>query len=209
MNEGEILKEQAVKLFEVLYAKGRLEYDVNFRTNETFFRLRENPIAYLLSVVIIIDVDKYFPSSKDYDPTYVKLIGKLHNVDETIPRYLGEPNLVFNVEYTWDEEQMKKVYEQFKDITYEVAENYFNANKDKLVRSYTESPEQFLEYYEFAVYISLSELDAEVEIEVYSHEVFCRMWPTWGLIETYVEPVLEKYGYGDYNIESNMCEGQG
>lgn len=209
MDEKEILKDQVLKLFEVLYAKGKLKYDVYFRTNDEFFRKRENPKGYLLSVIINIDIDKYLPNSKNYDPKYVEIIDKLHNVDETIPRYLGEPNLVFNVEYTWDKEQMRKVHEQFNQITYEVAENYFNANKDKLIRTHTESPEQFLEDYEFAVYISLSEMDAEIEIEVYSHEVFCRMWSTWGFTETYVEPVLEKYGYGDFNIESNMCEGQG
>lgn len=209
MNEGEILKDQTLKLFEVLYAKGRLEYDVNFRTNETFFRLRENPMAYLLSLTINIDVDKYLPNSKDYDPTYVKILDKLHNVSDAVPRYLGEPNLVFNIEYIWDREKMKKVFEQFKKITHEVAENYFNANKDKLVKTHTVSPEEFLSDYEFGIYPDISDLDGEFQIEVYSHELFCRMWPTWGFIETYVEPVLEKYGYGDFHVESDMCEGQG
>lgn len=207
MDEKEILKDQVLKLFEVLYAKGKLKYDVYFRTNDEFFRKRENPKGYLLSLTIKIDIDKYLPNSKNYDPKYVEIIDKLHNVDETIPRYLGEPNLVFNVEYVWDKEQMRKVHEQFNQITYEVAENYFNANKDKLVRTHTESPEKFLEHYEFAVYLSISELDAEIEIEVYSHDVFCRMWQPWGFIETYVEPVLKKYGYGGFNIENNMCEG--
>ena len=208
MDEKEILEGQVLKLFELLYAKGKLDYEIYLQTNDVFFRLRENPKAYLFTVEVTIDMDKFLPSSKDYDPTYVEIIGKLHNVDESIPRYLGEPNVVFNVEYTWDEEQMRKVREQFNQITYEIAENYFNANKDKLLRTHTKSPEKFLEHYEFTVYLLLSDLDAEIEIEVYSNEMFCRMFSTVGFFEKYVDPVLEKYGYGDFPIENYLCDSQ-
>ena len=209
MDEKEILENQVLKLFEVLYAKGRLDYETDFRTNDVFFRLRKNPKAYLFTIEVTIDMDKFLPSSKDYDPTYVKLINNLHKTEDAIPRYLGEPNLVFNVEFIWDEERLNNVTtEPFNKITNEVATNFFNSNKDKLVRMNISSPEKFVKVFEFEIFPIIRTIDAKLFFEVHSVEMFCKWFSTVGFFGTYVEPVIEKYGYGDYPIENYMCDSQ-
>lgn len=209
MDKKELIKDQTTKLFELLYAKGKLDYEIDFGTNNKFFRLREDTRAYLFHIYVTIDPDKVLPNSKDYDPNYVKILDKLVDAEESIPRYLGEPNLVFTVEYMWDREKMKKVFEQFKKITYEVATNVFEANKERLKKSNISSTKYFLNAFDFGIYPDLSDLDAEMGIDVLSHGLLCGMISEASFIETYVEPVLEKYGYGGFNIENNLCEGEG
>ena len=115
-DEQKILYETVEKVFEALYAKGRLEYKKYITNNDAFIALRTKKRATIETFEIYADIDKVNPMSESYDPKYVETLKKTNNTDD-IKKYLGQPNLVVDVVYEWNNEQLTKLQETFRKIT--------------------------------------------------------------------------------------------
>lgn len=205
MDEKHTLESQILKILELLYVKGRFEYEFDFIMKESAFPRRENTEGFFFYLYIIVDVDRYLPNSINYDPNYVNNLKEINTIRKEIPIYLSEPNLVIDIDYKWDEEKIEKINKQFNEITREVLTNFYNKNKDRFNRSNINSVEYAMSMFNFKIYPTMDEFNGNLSMEVYSNYSLCTMVSIVGFIETYVKPILNKYGYRDIYVLNNLC----
>ena len=94
-------------LVDTLYTKGEIKYDSYISHNDKWFSRREDRRATIFNIEVDVDIEKLFPLSEKYDPTYSKLLKNLFNTND-ITKYLGLPNLVIVIEFEWGSQENQK-----------------------------------------------------------------------------------------------------
>ena len=119
------LYELVKNLFERLYAKGRIEYETWLSSNEAWFALRPNKRATIITIFIKPNFDKVNPLSDDYDQEYVDTIKSLQDIND-LRKYMGEPNLVIEIEFDWDsvgQERLTALNVEFQKISIDITQD--------------------------------------------------------------------------------------
>ena len=212
--ENDIIVNAAKKLFESLYAKGMVEYDVRTTQNKKWFAHREDGTANIIEFNIMIDIDKISPLSKDCDPEYRKILQSLENASDQIKRYVGDDKTVIVLEYEWSGETEKytQINVEFQKMTIEMVQNFINHPDNQRTLSMVFkgdiTVERFFERYEFSVAPNLWESEPTFDIEVLTDISFCNHFNHVRTMNEFILPVLEKYGFieGEYTITDGMCK---
>ena len=212
--ENDLIVNAAKKVFESLYAKGMIEYDVRTHQNKKWFAHREDGTANIIEFNIMIDIDKISPLSKDYDPEYRKRLQSLENASDHIKTYVGDDKTVVVLEYEWSGENEKytQINVEFQKITNEIIKNFIehpdNQRTLSMVLKGDITIERFLQRYIFVVGPNLWDSEPTFDIEVLTDDSFCKHFNHVRTMNEFVLPVLEKYGFieGEYSMTDRMCQ---
>jgi len=212
--ENENILNASKKLFERLYAKGMVEYDVRSYQNKKWFAHREDGTANIIEFNIMIDIDKMSPLSKDYNPEYRKVLQNLENASDQIKIYIGDDKTVVVLEYEWSGETEKytKLNIEFQRITNEIIEDFIkhpdNQRTLSMVLKGDVTVESFLQKYEFIIGPNLWESEPTFDIEVLTDSSFCKHFNHVRTMNDFILPTLEKYGFieGEYTMTDSMCQ---
>jgi hypothetical protein len=211
--ENDLIVNAVKKMFESLYAKGMVEYDVRTFQNKKWFVHRDDGTANIIEFNIMIDIDKISPLSKDYDPEYRKILQSLEEAEQQIKTYLGDDKMVVVLEYEWSGENEKytKLNTDFQQMTIEMAQNFIdhpdNQRTLSTVLKGDITAERFFEKYEFSVTTNLWDSVPIFNIEVLTDVIFCNHFNPARTMNDFILPVLDKYGFkeGEYTMTDNMC----
>jgi len=212
--ENDIIVKAAKKVFESLYAKGMVEYDVRAFQNKKWFARREDETANIIEFNIMIDIDKISPLSKDYNPEYRERLQSLENASDQIKTYVGDDKTVVILEYEWsgDNKKYTKLNTDFQQMTIEMAQNFINHPDNQrtlsMVLKGDITLERFFEKYEFSVTPNLWESEPTFDIEILTDVSFCRHFNHVRTMNEFILPVLDKYGFkeGEYTVTDHMCQ---
>ena len=201
------------KVFDSLYAKGDFDYEITTSKNKSWFGRRVDTTAYIIEIHIPINLQKILPTSKEYDPNYRKALERAREGADDIKKYIGEPNLVIIVEYEWagDNQEYTQLNVDFQKMSIEIAENFINNpdNRKELnfILNGDVTAEKFFQRFDFGVYPTLWDSDPTFEIEAISHSAFCRWFDLEIMIDNFILPVLDKYGFkeGEYDLKDSLC----
>jgi hypothetical protein len=96
-------------------------------------------------------------------------------------------------------------------MSIEIVENFINHpdNRKELnfILKEDVTAERFFQRFDFGVYPSLWDSDPTFEIEAISHRIFCQYFDMEIMIENFILPVLDKYGFkeGQYDLKDSLC----
>lgn len=194
------LYELVKNLFERLYAKGRIEYETWLGSNEAWFTLRPNKRATIVTIFIKPDFDKVNPLSDDYDQEYVDILRSLRDIND-LRKYMGEPNLVIDVEFDWDsvgQERLTGLNVEFQKITIEIARDIIRNENLEMTE------EEFFETYEFGLYPIFWDSEGDITIDVVSNSEFCKDIGLTKIWE-YILKKLGEVGMGLPQTYNSLC----
>ena len=86
--------------------------------------------------------------SDDYDQEYVDTIKSLQDIND-LRKYMGEPNLVIEIEFDWDsvgQERLTALNVEFQKISIDIAQDIIRNENLEMTE------EEFFETYEFGLY---------------------------------------------------------
>ena len=194
------LYELVKNLFERLYAKGRIEYDTWLSSNEAWFALRPDKRATIVTIFIKPDFDKVNPLSDDYDQEYVNILKSLQDIND-LRKYMGEPNLVIEIEYEWDsvgQERLTGLNVAFQKISIDIVQDIIKNENMEMTE------EEFFETYNFGLYPMVWDSEGEINIDVVSNDRLCK---DIGLkkIWDYVLNKLGELGMGLPQTYNSLC----
>ena len=199
-DEQKILYDTVERVFEALYAKGRLEYKKYITHNDAFFALRPNKRATIITFEIDADIDKVNPMSESYDPKYVETLKKTNNIDD-IKKYLGQPNLVVVVVYEWNNEQLTKLQETFRKITEEIVQTFISNGEDV-------TEDELYNKFNFRVYPDITDHDPDMVTGLYSNENLCEVMEFDEMMDV-IYKILKKYNLGKLQFINRLCDTRG
>lgn len=194
------LYELVKNLFERLYAKGRIEYETWLSSNEAWFALRPNKRATIITIFIKPNFDKVNPLSDDYDQEYVDTIKSLQDIND-LRKYMGEPNLVIEIEFDWDsvgQERLTALNVEFQKISIDIAQDIIRNENLEMTE------EEFFETYEFGLYPMFWENEGDISIDVVSNSKFCKDIGLTKIWE-YILKKLGEVGMGLPQTYNSLC----
>lgn len=209
----EKLKNILDNLVDKLYTKGDLKYKSRITHNDSWFIHRENTRADIYIVRIDVEIDKLFPLSENYDPSYGKKLKKVFEMDN-IKKYLGIPNLVVVVEYEWDSQEnqnyqkevMWPIWRKMRDETIENMVNDKNL-QDKItqVKGSPMTKEEFKSRLKFTIWEHIEYEEGELAIDVATHFMISKFGIERDIYE-HAERTIDKYGLQDLDIFNGIGE---
>lgn len=194
------LYELVKNLFERLYAKGRIESETWLSSNEAWFALRPNKRATIITIFIKPNFDKVNPLSDDYDQEYVDTIKSLQDIND-LRKYMGEPNLVIEIEFDWDsvgQERLTALNVEFQKISIDIAQDIIRNENLEMTE------EEFFETYEFGLYPMFWENEGDISIDVVSNSKFCKDIGLTKIWE-YILKKLGEVGMGLPQTYNSLC----
>jgi len=194
------LHELVKNLFERLYAKGNINYETYLHSNEAYFALRPDKRATIVTIFIKPDFDKVNPLSDDYDQEYVNILKSLQDIND-LRKYMGEPNLVIEIEYEWDsvgQERLTGLNVAFQKISIDIVQDIIKNENMEMTE------EEFFETYNFGLYPMVWDSEGEINIDVVSNDRLCK---DIGLkkIWDYVLNKLGELGMGLPQTYNSLC----
>jgi len=194
------LHELVKNLFERLYAKGNINYETYLHSNEAYFALKPNKRATIVTIFIKPDFDKVNPLSDDYDQEYVNILKSLQDIND-LRKYMGEPNLVIEIEYEWDsvgQERLTGLNVAFQKISIDIVQDIIKNENMEMTE------EEFFETYNFGLYPMVWDSEGEINIDVVSNDRLCK---DIGLkkIWDYVLNKLGELGMGLPQTYNSLC----
>ena len=195
-------------LVDTLYTKGEVKYDSYITHNDKWFARREDRRATLFNIDVDVEIEKLFPLSEKYDPTYKEKIKNLFDAND-ITKYLGLPNLVIIIEFEWDsEENQKFLKEVFRPLCMKMTEETLNNMvNDKNIQDKTgvSTKEQFQKIFKFNIWDDIWADDGELGIEVVTHHIVDDYDIREDVLE-HATRTINKYGLQDLEINNNIGE---
>jgi len=193
-------------LVDTLYTKGEVKYDSYITHNDKWFARREDRRATIFNIDVNVDIEKLFPLSEKYDPTYSKKLKNLFDAND-ITKYLGLPNLVIIIEFEWDsEENQKFLKEVFRPLCMKMTEETLNNMvNDKNIQDKTgvSTKEQFQKIFKFAIWDDIN--DGELLLEVVTHYQV-GIYHIRDEVLEHAMRTINKYGLQDLEINNNIGE---
>ena len=195
-------------LVDTLYIKGEIKYDSYISHNDKWFARREDRRATIFNIEVDVEIEKLFPLSEKYDPTYSKKLKNLFDAND-IKKYLGLPNLVIIVEFEWDsEENQKFLNEVFRPLCMKMTEETLNNMvNDENIRAKTgvSTKEQFQNIFRFAIWDDVWADEGELNIEVVAHGRVYEYDIREDVLK-HAKRTINKYGLQDLEINNNIGE---
>lgn len=207
------LKKILDNLVDKLYTKGDITYKSRIIHNDSWFAHRENKRADIFIVRMDVEIEKLFPLSKNYDPSYSERLKKALQMDN-IQKYLGMPNLVIVVEYEWESQENQNYQKEvmwpiWRKMRDETIDNMVNDKElqDKIikVKGSPMTNEEFKSRLKFTIWEHIEYDEGELAIEVVTHYRV----DDYGIREDVLEHVtrtINKYGLQDLEINNNIGE---
>jgi len=193
-------------LVDTLYTKGEVKYDSYITHNDKWFARREDRRATIFNIDVNVDIEKLFPLSEKYDPTYSKKLKNLFDAND-ITKYLGLPNLVIIIEFEWDsQENQKFLKEVFRPLCMKMTEETLNNMvNDKNIQDKTgvSTKEQFQKIFKFAIWDDIN--DGELLLEVVTHYQV-GIYHIRDEVLEHAMRTINKYGLQDLEINNNIGE---
>ena len=193
-------------LVDTLYIKGVIKYNSYISHNDKWFARREDKIATIFNIEVDVEIEKLFPLSEKYDPTYSNKLKNLFKAND-IKKYLGLPNLVIVVEFDWDsQENQKFLNEVFRPLCMKMTEETLNNMvNDKNIRDKTgvSTKEQFQKIFKFAIWDDIN--DGELLLEVVTHYQV-GIYHIRDEVLEHAMRTINKYGLQDLEINNNIGE---
>ena len=191
-----------------VYIKGDVKYDSYISHNDKWFARREDRRATIFNIEVDVEIDKLFPLSKNYDPTYGKKLKELFEIDD-VKRYLSMPNLVTVIEFEWEsQENLKFLEEVFRPLCIKMTEETLNNMvNDKNIQDKTgiSTKEQFQKIFKFSIWDDIWADDGELGIEVVTHHIVDDYDIREDVLEHAIK-TINKYGLQDLEINNNIGE---
>ena len=195
-------------LVDTLYTKGEIKYDSYMSHNDKWFSNRQDRRATIFNIEVDVEIEKLFPLSEKYDPTYSKKLKNLFDAND-IKKYLGLPNLVIIVEFEWDsEENQKFLNEVFRPLCMKMTEETLNNMvNDENIRAKTgvSTKEQFQNIFRFAIWDDVWADEGELNIEVVAHGRVYEYDIREDVLK-HAKRTINKYGLQDLEINNNIGE---
>lgn len=195
-------------LVDTLYTKGEIKYDSYITHNDKWFARREDRRATIFNIDVDVEIEKLFPLSEKYDPTYSKKLKNLFDAND-ITKYLGLPNLVIVIEFEWEsQENLKFLEEVFRPLCIKMTEETLNNMvNDENIRAKTgvSTKEQFQNIFRFAIWDDVWADEGELNIEVVAHGRVYEYDIREDVLE-HATRTINKYGLQDLDINNNVGE---
>jgi len=193
-------------LVDTLYMKGEIKYDSYISHNDKWFARSEDRRATIFNIDVDVEIEKLFPLSEKYDPTYGKKLKDLFRVND-IKKYLGLSNLVIIIEFEWEsEENQKFLNEVFRPLCMKMAEETVNnmVNDNKIQeKTGISTKEQFQKIFKFAMWDEIVYDNGQLGIEVVTHYTSDKYDIREDILK-HVMRTIYKYGLQDLEIYNNI-----
>ena len=196
---------------EKVYTKGDIKFYSRITHNDTWFAHKENRRATIYNIDLEVEMDKLFPLSENYDPTYSDKLKDAYKI-ENVKKYLGMDNLVMSIDFEWDSQENQNysnevIHPLWRKMTEETIDNMVNDKniQDKIIplKGSPITKEEFKDRLNFIIWEYIEYNEGELAIDVASHFITNKFNIDREIYE-HARRTIDKYGLQDLDIYNDI-----
>lgn len=196
---------------EKVYTKGDIKFYSRITHNDKWFAREKNRRATIYNIDLEVEMDKLFPLSKNYDPSYAKKLKKAYEI-ENIRKYLGMDNLVILVDFEWDSQETQNYLNEvmrplWRKMTEETIDNMVNDKniQDKVIplKGSPLTKEDIRDKFKFIIREHIEYDEGELLLDVATHYITNKFEIDRDIYE-HARRTIDKYGLQDLDIYNSI-----
>lgn len=207
----EKLKQVLDNFVDKVYTKGDIKFNSRITHSDTWFARKEDRRATIYNIDLEVEMDKLFPLSKNYDPTYTKKLKKAYEI-ENVKKYFGMDNLVIFIDFEWDSQETQNYLNEvmrplWRKMTEETIDNMVNDKniQDKVIplKGSPLTKEDIRDKFKFIIREHIEYDEGELLLDVATHYITNKFEIDRDIYE-HARRTIDKYGLQDLDIYNSI-----